>query len=94
MAPPRAKRSAMTAKQRLQARKDRKNKREKQRRSDVNVMFMTLIDMLGLRPDIKSDKVTILSGAVNHVNALRAQNEALLARVRSAGAAGAQLQTC
>lgn len=95
MAPPRAKRSAMTAKQRLQARKDRKNKREKQRRSDVNVMFMTLIDMLGLRPDIKSDKVTILSGAVNHINALRAQNEALLARVRSgAGAAGAQLQTC
>ena len=44
--------------------------------------------------DIKSDKVTILSGAVNHINALRAQNEALLARVRSAGAAGAQLQTC
>ena len=83
MAPPRAKRSAMTAKQRLQARKDRKNKREKQRRSDVNVMFMTLIDMLGLRPDIKSDKVTILSGAVNHINALRQQNQALLARVRS-----------
>ena len=92
LAPPRAKRGAMTAKQRLQARKDRKNKREKQRRSDVNVMFMTLIDMLGLRPDIKSDKVTILSGAVNHINALRAQNEALLARVRSAQAQ--QLQTC
>lgn len=72
----------MTAKQRLQARKDRKNRREKQRRSDVNVMFMTLIDMLGLRPDIKSDKVTILSGAVNHITALREQNAALMARVR------------
>jgi len=35
--------------------------------------------------DIKSDKVTILSGAVNHINALRA-------RVRSAQAQ--QLQTC
>lgn len=81
-----AKRRSMTAKQRLQARKDRKNKREKQRRSDVNVMFMTLIDMLGLRPDIKSDKVTILSGAVNHINALRAQNEALLQRVRGGAA--------
>lgn len=61
-------------KQRLQARRLRKNSREKQRRQEVNILFEALVDLLGLPAESKSDKVTILATGINTIKTLRAHS--------------------
>jgi len=61
-------------KQRLQARRLRKNSREKQRRQEVNILFEALVNLLGLPAESKSDKVTILATGINTIKTLRAHS--------------------
>jgi len=58
-------------------RKFRKNTREKQRRQELNEKFDTLCSLLHLGRKTKAEKFTILSEAINSINALRRENAAL-----------------
>jgi len=58
-------------------RKFRKNTREKQRRQELNEKFETLCSLLHLGRKTKAEKFTILSEAINSINALRRENAAL-----------------
>ena len=59
------------------SRRERKNNREKQRRSEVNTMFDMLNRSLGLNPAVRLDKISLLSTAIDTIDALRAQVDAV-----------------
>lgn len=52
----------------LDAKKQRKNLREKERRQQVNEKFDELAHLVDVEPDSKSDKVTVLARAIQVIN--------------------------
>jgi len=56
----------------VEDRRERKNKREKERRATVNILLDNLVEVLGIKPDTKADKVSILSCAITTIKKLRA----------------------
>jgi hypothetical protein len=58
-------------------RRERKNNREKQRRSEVNVMFERLNRVLGLPLNARLDKISLLSAAIETIEGLK---EAMISR--------------
>jgi hypothetical protein len=67
------------------SRRERKNNREKQRRLEVNIMFDRLMKMLGLPKDSKSDKVKVLSHAIETISELRYEMERMQTLMKNAG---------
>lgn len=77
------KRSADDADMDCAPRRDRKNRREKQRRMEVNVKFEELTNLLGLPARTKANKVAVLSHAIKRIQALEQSNSELAAEKAS-----------
>lgn len=60
-----------TKKRKQEDRRERKNQREKQRRTELNALFDNMVDLLGLPKETKADKVTVLASAINTIRQLR-----------------------
>lgn len=75
-------------------RKDRKNNREKQRRSELNDKFDKLSQILNLGRKIKTEKFAILSEAINSILNLRSENSELKAEKAELRSELAKLTSC